>query len=208
MFNVCFNCGEYHADKEIDLGGPYAICPECGHRHRFTRLPLFLIGGTSGAGKTTALGRLVGTMPEVVMLEGDILWHPALNKPDDNYRDYHELWLRLSKNLSQSNRPVVIFSAGMGVPENLENCVERRYFSELHYLALVCDEDALEERLLARPDWRHSGEIDFITEQIRFNNWFIENGENFSPKIDLIDTTDSSIVETTEQIARWIRSRL
>jgi hypothetical protein len=36
-------------------------------------------------------------------------------------------------NISHSGRPVVLLCAG-GIPENVEPCVKRRYFSQVHYL--------------------------------------------------------------------------
>lgn len=64
----------------------------------------------------------------------------------------------MAKNISQAGRPIVLFGTGMGVPENIEPCVERRYFSEIHYLALVCDDGVLAQRLRARPAWRGAGD--------------------------------------------------
>ena len=58
------------------------------------------------------------------------------------------------------------------MPGNIEPCVERRYFSQIHYLALVCDDNELARRLQARPAWRGSGNPAFIDNQIRFNRWF------------------------------------
>ncbi len=59
MFNVCYQCGAYHVDKEVE--GNVAICPACGFRHGFRRLPLLLIGGASGVGKSTICQHLTGT---------------------------------------------------------------------------------------------------------------------------------------------------
>lgn len=47
----------------------------------------------------------------------------------------------MAKNISQPGRSVVLVGAGMGVPENIEPCVELRYFAEVHYLAMVCTDD-------------------------------------------------------------------
>jgi hypothetical protein len=73
----------------------------------------------------------------------------------------HLPWLRLAKNISQVGQPMVLFGAGVGVPANLEECVERRYFAVIHYLALVCDDAVLEQRQPGRNrrsrrrlDWR------------------------------------------------------
>ena len=205
MFNVCHQCGMYRADKIIDPAGPYAVCPECGHAHPFRALPLMIVSGASGAGKSAICNALLGRYTDAVLLDSDILWCPAFDKPEDNYRDFIEIWLRMSKNIGQSGRPVVLFSAGMGVPGNIEPCVERRYFSAVHYLALTCDDGTLAERLRARPQWRASASNAFIESQVSFNRWFRETGPTLVPTITLLDTTAIAIEETTAQVANWIK---
>ena len=205
MMNVCFQCGMYRADKTIEPAGPYAVCPECGYKHTFLQSPLLIVSGASCAGKSTACRRLVGQVPDAVLLDSDILWRPEFNRPDANYRDFFETWLRVCKNISQSGRPVVLFGAGMGVPGNLENCIERRYFSTVHYLALVCADQSLAGRLQERPAWRGTREPAFIEEQIRFNNWF--KAYNSQPAITLIDTTDPDPGKTVSQVRAWIEPR-
>ena len=138
MINVCFNCGLYHADKIIDPEGPYAICPACGYKHIFRHLPLLMVAGASGVGKSTIGWHLADRVREAIVLDADILWRPEFNKPEDHYREFFETWLRMCKNISQSGKPVVLLCAG-GIPENVEQCVERRYFSDVHYLALTCE---------------------------------------------------------------------
>ena len=208
MLNVCHKCGLYRADKIIDPAGPYAICPECGHQHLFRQLPLLIVSGASGSGKSAACNLLLGRITEAVLLDSDILWRPEFDRPDDGYRDFFELWLRLAKNIGQSGRPVVLFGAGMGVPANLEPRVERRYFARLHYLALVCDDKALASRLRARPAWRASGAGAFVDEQVRFNRWFKEHAATTDPLIDLLDTTGMSPQKTAAEVSAWIRARL
>jgi hypothetical protein len=202
--NICANCGQYRVDKIIEPDGPYAICPECGHRQRFRQLPLLIVSGASGAGKSTVCRQLTGVLDIVVLLDSDILWRAEFNKPDDNYRAFFETWLRMAKNISQSGRPVVLFGAGLGMPENLEPCLERRYFSQVHYLALVCSDAGLTQRLQSRPTWRGSGEPAFIEAQLSFNNWFKSRGAGIQPKIDLLDTTDTADGETAQQVRAWI----
>ena len=192
----------YRADKIIDPSGPYAICPECGYRHPFRQLPLLVVSGASGAGKTTVCQRLLGPVTQAVLLDSDILWRAEFNTPENNYREFFETWLRVCKNISQSGRPVVLFGAGMGVPDNLENCIERRYFSNVHYLALVCSDEALAERLRQRPFWRGAREPAFIEENIRFNHWF--KAYERQPPIHLIDTSHAPLEETALQIASWV----
>ena len=206
MFNVCHQCGLYRADKIIDPSGPYAICPECGHRHTFRQLPLLMVSGASGAGKSSVCNALLGQLDHVVLLDSDILWRPEFDKPEESYREFFETWLRMAKNISQAGRPVILFGAGLGVPGNIESCIERRYFSQVHYLALICDEEELTRRLMARPAWRGSGSETYIQGHVRFNRWFKES-KDAHPPISLIDTTDASLELTVEQVNVWIRGK-
>jgi hypothetical protein len=209
MLNICDKCGAYRADKRVDPSGPFAICPECGHPHNFTYSPLWVVSGASGSGKSTACRHLTGKLEQVVLLDSDILWREAFNTPENNYADFFETWLRMCKNIAQSGRPVVLFGAGAGVPENLENCIERRYFSTIHYLALVCADELLTQRLQARPAWRSTSSASFINDQQRFNQWFINyNKAGFEPAIRLLDTTLLSIEETAQEITSWIDQKL
>ena len=202
MMNVCFQCGMYHADKVIDPAGPFAVCPECGYKHPFRQLPLLIVSGASGTGKSTVCQRLLGQMTQAVLLDSDILWRPEFNAPETNYRDFFETWLRVCKNISQSGRPVALFGAGIGVPENIEPCIERRYFSSVHYLALVCSDETLARRLQARPVWRGTWTPAYIEEHTRFNRWF--KAYESQPPIKLIDTTDILPEETALQVGSWI----
>jgi predicted kinase len=208
MINICFNCGVYRPDKIIDSAGPYAICPECNYRHAFLQLPLLVVSGASGTGKSTICQLLLGNLNEVVLLDSDILWRAEFNKPENNHREFFETWLRVCKNIAQSGRPVVLFGAGLGVAENLEPCIERRYFSVIHYLALTCQDEVLTERLRARPQWRASNDITFLNQQVHYNQWLQANARIANPAIHLVDTTTITIEETAMQVAAWIRQRI
>jgi adenylate kinase len=207
MMNVCFQCGLYHADKIIDPSGPFAICPECGFKHRFVQLPLFIVSGASGAGKSTVCHNLLGKLTHVVLLDSDILWRPEFNTPDNNYRDYFETWLRMCKNISQSGQPVVLFGAGVGVPENIEPRIERRYFSAVEYLALVCNDDILADRLKQRPAWRGTQAPAYIEEHQRFNQWFKTRSAT-EPFITLVDTTEMTAETAAMNVTAWINEKL
>ena len=200
MFNVCSNCGEYRADKTIVPGGVYAICPNCRFRYEFVRLPLFILTGASGVGKSTVCLALAAKMKDVVVMESDILWRAEFNQPETDYREYRETWLRVCKNISQAGTPVVL--CGVGVPTQFEQCIERRYFSELHYLALVCDDQILPSRLT----WRGSLKDEYIKEQVIFNRWLLNNAQNTEPPMTLLDTSEITVDETVEKVERWIRS--
>lgn len=203
MFNVCLNCGEYRADKIIESVGKktFAICPECNHAHEFLQLPLFIVSGPSGAGKSTMVSELSSITKDFVVLESDILWDNRFQSPETKYREYGELWLRMAKNIAQSGKPVIL--CGTAMPDQLEQCVERRYFSKLFYIALICDNNELKKRLQKRPLWRGTSD-EFINEMVSYNNWLKENGETNEPIINVLDTTNVSPDHTAHNILKLV----
>ncbi len=183
------------------------VCPACGERRRaLKKLPLLLIGGPAGAGKSTAGALLLGELSEAVLIESDLLWRKEFNTPEDGYNSYTRLWLRLAAHISQSGRPVALFGAGFAVPHNVEPLPERSLFSAVHYLALTCEDDALTARLRARPTWRNTTD-ELIGEHVKFNHWLKANAADASPPVTLIDTTADSPEETAARVAAWIRER-
>jgi len=204
VFNVCPDCGDYRADRAIEPEGAYAICPSCGFRHKFLRLPLFILTGASGVGKSTVCLKLAARMKDVVVMDSDILPHSEFDQPETNYREYRETWLRVCKYISQAGKPVVL--CGVGEPTQFEQCTERRYFSELHYLALICDDQTHAARLKNRPMWNGASRDEFIKEQVSFNRWLVDNARTTEPPMTLLDTSELTLDETQDKVARWIRS--
>ena len=167
-----------------------------------------MVSGASGSGKSAVCHQLAGIVKEAVVLDADILWRTEFNQPENNYRNFIETWLRVCKNISQSGQPVVLFGAGTGVPENIEPCVERRYFSSVHYLALTCEDEVLAERLRSRPAWRKSSDPVYIEDHLNFNRWFKENHDKVEPAIEVLDPTSIPVQETANQVVLWIRKKL
>ena len=205
MFNVCTSCGLSHVEPEFD-GSGYLVCSACGGRRPFRRLPLLMIGGPAGAGKSTVGAVLLGELTEAVVIESDLLWRREFDTPEDGYREYFRLWLRLAAHISQSGKPVALFGAGFAAPHNTEPLPERRLFDAVHYLGLVCDEEALAARLRARPSWRNTTD-ELIGEHIKFNRWLTEHAAAASPPVTLLDTTSAAVHETAALVALWIRER-
>jgi hypothetical protein len=205
MFNVCIACGLSHVEPESD-GSGHLVCSSCGDRRDFRRLPLLLVGGPAGAGKSTVGAALLGEVTEAVLIESDLLWRREFDTPGDGYKDYFRLWLRLAAHISQSGRPAALFGAGFAVPHNAEGLPERRLFSAVHYLGLVCDDDVLASRLRARPTWRNTTD-ELVEEHVRFNHWLKEHAAATAPPVTLVDTTRAAVAETAALVARWIRAR-
>lgn len=206
MFNVCPRCGAYSDEKTIDPCGPFAICPYCGHAHRFVQLPLFILSGASGSGKSAVALTLATALPECVTMESDILWGSIPVTPDDNYQGYRNAWLRIAKNIGQSGRPVLL--VGTALPDQFEQCPERRYFTQLHYLALICEEDILAQRLRDRPAWRQASTSTFIDSMITFNAYLREHAATLTPPMTTIDTSYATIEKSAAAVIAWIKRRL
>lgn len=206
MFNACTACGLSHVEPEFD-GSSHLVCPSCGDRRPFRRLPLLLVGGPAGAGKSSVGASLLGELQEAVVLEGDLLWRREFDTPEDGYNEYTRLWLRLAAHISQSGRPVALFGAGFAVPHNTQTLSERGLFSAVHYLGLVCDDESLRTRLRARPTWRDTSD-EFIGEHVKFNHWLKEHAATTEPPVTLIDTTSAAVTETAALVAGWIRERV
>lgn len=200
MLNTCVKCKKYTVKKEISLDGKSMTCPFCGHNQEIKPMPLFIITGASGVGKSAISAELFQKEKDYIVMESDILWNDSYNVPEDNYRKYRELWLRMCKNISQIGKPVVL--CGCSVPEQFENCLERRYFSEIHYIAIVCDEDILNKRLTE--DRRYEKDHQYVKVSIDFNTWLKENADKTQPNMRLLDNSHLTNDEAAKIVDQWI----
>ena len=206
MLEICTACGMRQDEPEFD-GSGQPVCAACGVRRAFRRLPLLLVGGPAGAGKSTVGAVLLGELTEAVVIEGDLLWRREFNTPEDGYNSYYRLWLRLAAHISQSGKPAALFGAGFAVPESVEPLPERQLFNAVHYLGLVCDDEVLTSRLRARPSWRNTSD-ELIHEHVKFNRWLKEHAATTEPPVTLLDTTSAAVPVTAALVASWVRERV
>jgi len=136
------------------------------------KLPLFIISGASGVGKSTLCKELFRRESRYIVLESDILWNDIYNTPEDDYRAYRRVQLRLCANIAQAGLPVAL--CGCAVPKQFESLPERKLFTQIHYLAVVSDDDALEQKL---KKGRGIHDKAWIASSLDFNRWLKENGE-------------------------------
>jgi predicted kinase len=126
-------------------------CPHCADERPFVRLPLLIVTGTVGIGKSTLCARLAGTIPGALLIDADILALDLISVAPPN-QDYPAFWrsmMRLAHELAQNNVVVVYFSTML--PEQvLANSDILSYFDSVHFLCLTCPPDVLHARLAAR----------------------------------------------------------
>ena len=161
---------------------------------------LFVITGASCIGKSTASEILFKNEKDYIVMESDLLWSNVYNTPEDNYRAYRELWMRICSNISQIGMPVVL--CGCATPEQFEVCDARKYFSEMIYIAIVAEKDELIKRMKYG---RSVTDDNWINSSVQFNEWLKNNAAKTTPNIILVDNTHMSSDETANKIDEIIR---
>jgi shikimate kinase len=201
MYEVCAECGAHIADAVIDPAGPVIVCTVCGFRQPFRRLPMFIVTGASGTGKSTLCGHIaqMEDRPDLVYLDSDMLLMKEFTS--SGWKEYRNFWLWVSFNISQSGRSVVLF--GSATPADFENAPRRKYFSTINYLVLACDRETLTERLTSRPDWRKSAHEAFLNDQLQWNQRFIDEEADADPPYTVLGTEGRSAAESARALFEW-----
>jgi RNase adaptor protein for sRNA GlmZ degradation len=190
----CMQCGP-GAVLQPDRHAPLLRCPRCGQQQRLPGLPLFVVTGASGAGKTTIVEPLRRRLPDCELFETDVILHVAALGWDT----WRNTWLQLASAIALNRRATVL--CGSLVPEQLEDLPARRLVGPIHFCNLDCSDAALAERLRARPAWREWTEERIIEHQ-RFAAWL---RTRIQPTFD---TSVLSVEEVADRVATWIRPLL
>ncbi|HZO92021.1 MAG TPA: hypothetical protein VFB38_27130 [Chthonomonadaceae bacterium] len=197
MAIVCEGCGGY-IQPLVDTDAQAIRCPDCGHREPMRILPLFIVTGASGAGKTAVVRELRRLLPEWEIFETDVIWGADWQQVRNN-------WLRIAHSIAQSGRPTLL--CGMMLPEDIDRCDHRPFFRQVYYLNLHCDDPTRAARLRARPAWRGCTEA-FLAEQQQFAHWLLEHAETaFDPPLRTLDTTQTPVSAVACQIRDWALER-
>jgi hypothetical protein len=144
-----------------------ARCPCCGWVEEAGALmPLFIVAGASGAGKTAVfrpLARLLaGT---AVTFDVDVLLDSAgmlSGAQPISWPGFRDAWLSVAHGVAQSGLTTVLLAPF--IPQHLEQLPARRWVGDLHFLVLDCPEEARRQKSggtapVARPPVRRAGRV-------------------------------------------------
>jgi hypothetical protein len=198
MAVVCSGCGAY-IQPVVDVAAQTSLCPECGHPAAMRILPLFIVTGASGVGKTAVVGELRRLLPAWDIFETDVI-HGA------DWQQVKCNWLRIAHAIAQSGRYTLL--CGTMLPEEVNRCDHRPFFSQVHYLNLHCDDVTRVARLRARPPWRGCDEA-FIEKHRRFAQWLLDHAAtDFDPPMVTVDTTRATVGDVARRICEWASTQV
>jgi len=202
MLDICPNCGDYDWNKTVENIGRMR-CPKCGHQWSFKTMPLFILTGCSGVGKTTTAQELLQRNIDFLVLDSDFLFNLMPHETEEDYKNQAEQLMTLSKDLMQGGKPVLWTKAG--ALEHFEMAYNRRFFTKVYYLALVCNSKELERRMR---EGRHITDFRWISSSIEYNTWFMEKGIISDEKADTYDITGKSAAEVADYVISWVNQKL
>ena len=195
----CDYCGTYRI-RRIRLVGENGLfaCDTCGREYVQRVLPMFIVTGASGSGKTAVIPHLQRLLPEFGVFDKDLMWTGDADLAHNNF-------FRIASALAQGGRLTVI--VGTLLPEFFVELSDRNLVGEIRYANLHCAPDLRAWRLLSRRTWDIPGN-DFIRKHQEFAGWLLEHADtDFGAPMPTFDTTFASPEDVARQVADWIRSQ-
>ena len=197
MIEVCLHCGNGAWDKEIEE--QTIVCPICGSRWDYLKLPLFFITGASGVGKTTAARILQRKTQDFIVLDTDKFYNFMPHHTEEAALKQAEQMLYFSRNVMQCGKPLVWTKAGNIDKLSIAN--GNRYFSEIACLALVCSDKQLQSRMT---DGRGIKDAGWIHSSLDYNKYFLEHNKIGNTHYELLNVDDKTPEETATEIEHWL----
>lgn len=198
MIGICAKCGNYEWDKTVKENE--IICPKCGNRWPFVKLPLFILTGCSGVGKTTTAMEIIRRRVEFTVLDKDMFYCIMPHETEADHYDQVEQVGSLSKNLMQTGKPVLWTMAGN--LDKLPKTYNSRFFREIRCLALVCDRELLRNRMR---EGRGIQDENWIQSSIDYNEYFKTHNTLGETAFETFDITGKTVAETADYVVEWVR---
>lgn len=201
MIEICSKCGNYDWDKEVT--GNVIRCPKCGDEWEFRLMPLFILTGCSGVGKTTTAIDIMRRNQDFVVLDADILSGFVNWEDEQSCNDWIETIICLSKDIMQSGKPVLWTMAGC--LDRLPRAYNSRYVSKINCLALVCEEEALIKRMR---EGRGITDENWIKGSCDYNRYFMEHDSLEDATFDKYDITGKNPKDVADYVIKWVEEKI
>jgi hypothetical protein len=201
MIGICGKCGNYKWDKIVKDG--HVTCPECNHSWSYISLPLFILSGCSGVGKTTTGIELLQKQNDVVVLDADIFCGVQNASTEDDYRKRVDTIESLSRNISQSGKPVLWTMAGN--LDMLTKSYNTRFFDGIYCLVLTVDEEALRDRMINGRGITDSG---WIEGSVGYNQYLRTHNTLGELSYETLDITNKTPAEVADAVIEWYKKYL
>lgn len=201
MIGTCVKCGNHKWDKIVKDGK--VICPECNHSWSYIAKPLFILSGCSGVGKTTTAIEIMQKQTDVVVLDADIFCGVQNATTEEDYRRRVDTLESLSRNISQSGKPVLWTMAGN--LDMIPTSYNTRFFSGIHTLVLTVDEKDLRHRMWVGRGITDSG---WIEGSVGYNEYLRTHKNLGSLEYETLDITDKTPTEAADAVIEWFKKYL
>lgn len=201
MIDICPKCGNAAWGKKV--AGDRIFCPACGAQWGFIKLPLFVVTGASGVGKTATVQALQGMTRDFVCMDADFFYNIMPHETEDDNMSQSEQMALFSRNIMQCGKPVVWARAGnIGM---LDQGYGPRFFSGIYVLALTCPEEELRRRMT---EGRGIADENWVQSSVDYNRYFLEHEYVRGVKFERLDTGSLTVREAAGAVEGWIREKL
>ena len=201
MVEICPKCGNFSPDKTVTDNT--IACPKCGHSWEFLRLPLFIVTGASGVGKSTTVHALQQMSREFVCLESDMLYSIMPHETPGDYMAQTEAMMAFSRDVMQCGKPAVWSRAGN--IQMLSNSYGTRFFSVIFVLALTAGEAELRRRMT---EGRGIADLEWIQGSVDYDRYFSEHDNIEGVYYDTLDVSKLTVQEAARELERWALGKL
>jgi hypothetical protein len=191
--DVCGNYGIRRTGLDRDIG--FFGCEHCGRQFERRVLPLFIVTGASGSGKTAIIPHLQHLLPGYGVFDKDWMWATDADMVHNNF-------FRIASALAQGGSATVIL--GTLLPEFFDGLSDRDLVGQIRYANLHCAPDLRAWRLMTRRTWDLPDDA-FIRKHQKFAEWLLDHADSdFGAPMPTFDTTFSVPEAVAFQIANWV----
>jgi DNA-directed RNA polymerase subunit RPC12/RpoP len=201
MIGICGRCGNHDWDKTVQNGK--IKCPKCGFEWEYKALPLFVLSGCSGIGKTTTAIEIMKKTTDIAVMDADIFCGVQNAQSEEDYRLRIDTIEGISKNVNQSGRPMLWTIAGN--LDMLPSSYNSRFFSAIYCLALVADEQTVREHMTCG---RGIVDTQWIQSSVEYNEYFKTHTSIGSLDFDILSIEGKTPEEAADEVISWVLNKL